>query len=511
MKNHKFIDSPKKNENSEGYNRRNFVKAAGLSVLGVSASPFLFTANRPNEFLDENEKTISPKIIGPAFPAGFLWGTATASYQVEGAAHEDGRGMTIWDTFSHTQGKVLNNDTGDIACDMYHRYKSDIQLMKALNVKSYRFSIAWSRIFPDGSGTPNQKGVDFYNRLTDELLANDIEPFATLYHWDLPQTLQDKYKGWQSRETAKAFADYAGFMAGKLSDRVKYFFTLNELSTFIELGYGIGMFAPGLKLSTADLNQARHHSVLAHGLAVQAIRANSKAETKVGAAENINIAVPIIETPENIKIAEIVTREMNAGYMTVIQEGRYTDKFLKKAGADAPEFTDEDLKIISSPIDFLGINVYQPHEYVQAANNEDGFEIIPIAKSHPRTTSPWHTIAPEALYWGARHVHKIWGVNDIFITENGFSGVDELNKDGHIYDTDRIMYLKNYLTQLQRAVTDGVPVKGYFYWSLMDNFEWASGYGTRFGLYYLDYKTLERFPKLSASYYKSVAENNKVM
>ncbi len=511
MKDPKTADNSRKTEEQQPSNRRDFVKSAGLAALGMSATPFLLSSCNTKTEADKKEQpAVSPK-NNLAFPKGFLWGTATASYQVEGAAKEDGRGMTIWDTFSHTPGKILNNDTGDVACDFYHKYKEDIQLVKSLNAKSYRFSIAWSRIFPDGTGTPNQKGLDFYNRMVDELLANGIEPFATLYHWDLPQVLQDKYKGWQSKETSKAFADYAGYMAEKLSDRVKHFFTLNEIWTFIQLGYGDGVFAPGLKLPPAELYQARHNAVLAHGLAVQAIRAHGKADTKAGPAENIKVAVPYIETPEHIKAAETATREFNAGYMTVIMEGKYTDAFLKKAGADAPKFTAEELKIISSPVDFCGINIYNPESYVQASSNEDGYEKIPFAKSHPTTTSKWELLGPETLYWGAKHMQKLWNPKEIYITENGCSGMDELMPDNHIYDTDRIMFLRGYLTQLQRATAEGVPVKGYFYWSLVDNFEWASGYGTRFGLYYMDYKSLKRIPKLSAGYFKAMAQNNAVL
>jgi beta-glucosidase len=490
-------------EEYKNLDRRNFIKSAGISTLGLTVAPSIISLKKPEHHaLPTGNRS---------FPEGFLWGTATAAYQVEGAAQEDGRGVTIWDTFSHIPGKIRNNDNGDVACDMYHRYPADIQLMKGLNVKSFRFSIAWSRIFPDGTGTPNQKGLDFYKKLVDNLLANGIEPFATLYHWDLPQTLQDKYKGWESRETAKAFGEYAGFVAKNLGDRVKHYFTLNELRTFVELGYGQGAFAPGLKLAPADLNQVRHHAVLAHGLAVQAIRANGKPDTKIGLAENLDVPVPIIDTPENIKASEIAMREVNAGYLTVIMEGKYTDKFLKKAGADAPKFTAEDMKIISSPLDFVGLNIYMPSQYVQAANNEDGYQTIPFAKSQARSTSEWQVLGPESLYWGPKNVQKLWNVKEIYITENGTSGTDELTPDKQVYDTDRISFMRNYLTQLQKATSEGVPVKGYFYWSMMDNFEWASGYGIRFGLYYVNYQTQERIPKASAAYFKALSQNNRVV
>ena len=488
----------------KNFSRRAFTKIIGAGALGAAAIPaFGKSGRQPAEALPSASQTTGK------FPEGFLWGSATASYQVEGAVKEDGRGATIWDTFSHTPGKVVDNATGDVADDHYHRYKEDVQLMKALGVKSYRFSIAWSRVFPQGAGAPNPKGLDFYNRLVDELLANGIEPFATLYHWDLPQTLQDNGGGWESRDTSKAFGDYAGYVAKRLSDRINHFFTINEFGAFVELGYRIGIHAPGIKLPPARFNQTRHHAVLGHGLAVQAIRANAKAGTRVGLAENMTICVPVIETPEHIEAATRATREQNAQYMTVIQEGKYTDAYLAAAGANAPKYTPDDLKIISSPLDFVGINIYTP-QYVRADGSAIGFAVVPHPASFPHMISPWLFVGPEALYWGPRHVSKIWGVKEIYITENGCSSSDVPAADGMVYDTDRVMYLRNYLTQLQRATSEGVPVKGYFLWSLMDNFEWADGYSNRFGLHYVDYKTQKRTPKLSASFYKEVINRNGV-
>lgn len=444
------------------------------------------------------------------FPKGFLWGTATAAYQIEGAFNQDGKGLSIWDTFTHTPGKIRNNDNGDVANDHYHLYKEDVQLMKSLGATAYRLSISWPRIFPQGSGPVNQKGLDFYNHLIDELLANGIVPFPTLYHWDLPQAIQDR-GGWESRDTSQAFADYAGFMAEKLSDRVKHFFTINEFFSFVEWGHGPGVLAPGLRLPIGKLSQVRHHAVLAHGLAVQAVRAKGRPGTKIGPAENIITAVPFIETPENIKAAERATRELNAQYLTVLLEGRYTDAYLNSLGADAPKFTDEDLKIIASPTDFTGINVYSPNNYVRAIDKEPGYEILPFNKSHPHMLSFWQLVGPEALYWAPRHLQKIWNVKEIYITENGCGTSDEIDANGNIFDTDRIMFLRNYLTQLQRATSEGVPVKGYFLWSLMDNFEWIDGFDTRFGIVYVDFATQKRTLKLSASFYKEIIANNKVM
>jgi beta-glucosidase len=382
--------------------------------------------------------------------------------------------------------------------------------MKALGVSTYRFSIAWPRIFPEGRGTPNLKGLAFYDRLVDELLAAGIAPYATLYHWDLPQALQDR-GGWQSRDTAQALADYAGYVAGKLADRVGHFFTLNEIATFVELGYGDGVFAPGLRLPKAQLNQVRFNAVLAHGLAVQAVRANGRGGVKIGMAENITTALPDLYAPENIHAAELATREMNAPYLTVMLEGRYTDAWLAAQGADAPRFTADDLRIISTPVDFVGLNVYAPGAYVRASNAPPGYTTIPLPVSYPHMQSKWLTFAPTTLYWAPRLVERLWNVKEIYITENGTSSADRPAADGTVYDVDRVMYLRNYINELQRATAEGVPVRGYFVWSLLDNFEWADGYQTRFGLHYVDYKTLKRTPKLSASFYAKVIARNALM
>jgi beta-glucosidase len=454
------------------------------------------------------------------FPPGFFWGTATSSYQIEGAWNEDGKGPSIWDTFAHTPGKIANGDTGDAANDHYHRYKEDVKLMKDLGATAYRFSISWPRIFPEGVGQPNAKGVDFYSRLVDELVSAGIAPFPTLYHWDLPQALQDK-GGWQNRDTAKAFADYAGFMADQLGDRVQRFFTINEFRSFVDGGYrggdvkvGDGVFrfetAPGLVLALGDLNQVRHHAVLGHGMAAQAIHAKGREGTKVGLADNVDAAVPLIDAPEHIKAAQSATREANAAFLTVILEGKYTDAYLEKAGKNAPRFTEEDLKIIASPVDFVGVNVYRPAFYAMASDHSSGYREVPFAKSHPKMFNRWLTFGPEAMYWAPTFVQSLWGVKEIFITENGCASDEVLADDGAIYDTDRVMFLRAYLTQLQRATADGVPIKGYFQWSLMDNFEWTAGYGNRFGLVYVDFKTQKRTPKLSASFFRETASRNAV-
>jgi beta-glucosidase len=393
--------------------------------------------------------------------------------------------------------------------------------MQQLGIRAYRFSIAWPRIFPRGTGQPNARGLDFYHRLIDALLGAGIEPFPTLYHWDLPQALQDQ-GSWQSRDTAKAFADYAGYIAGQLSDRASHFFTINEFFSFVDIGHrGFDTtidgkrtrieHAPGLRLSNARLHQVRHNAILAQGLAVQAIRANGRAGTRCGPADNLSTAVPAIETPANIRAAETATREMNAGYLTAIMEGRYTDAYLAAAGNDAPKFTAEDLKVISSPVDFIGLNIYRPSAYVVAAEGGLGFRPISFNKSHPRMLSPWHLLGPEVMYWAPRQLQSLWGIKEIYITENGCAASDQLSAAGIVDDSDRIMFLRNHLLHLHRATAEGVPVKGYFHWSLMDNFEWSDGFTNRFGLVYVDFKTQKRTPKLSAAYFSEAIARNAVV
>jgi beta-glucosidase len=410
MKHHNLTAEVKSADASSRLRRRDFMKTAGLTAVGMSALPTLFSGCTP---ATDDTKQSPPPVAAAKnreFPEGFFWGMATSSYQIEGAANEDGKGRSIWDTYAHTKGKIQDGSTGDVANDHYHRYKEDVALMKDMGAKAYRFSIAWPRIFPTGIGQPNAKGLDFYNRLVDEMLAAGIAPFATLYHWDLPQALQDK-GGWQNRDTVQAFADYAGYMAEKLSDRVRYFFTINEFYTFVDMGHkgietkvGGGIvrieLAPGLHLEPAALNQVRHHAVLAHGMAVQAIRAKGKSGTKCGPAENINTAVPLIESPEHIRAAEMATREMNAAYLNVMLEGKYTDAYLKAAGKDAPKFTTEELKTISEPVDFVGINLYRPSVYVLASDNEPGYMAVPFSTSQPKMFSSWHLLGPEVMYWG---------------------------------------------------------------------------------------------------------------
>ena len=475
--------------------RREFGKtvaaAAAVAAAGIALPKFAF-----GEPLGEARR----------FPKGFLWGCATASYQVEGGAQEDGRGPSNWDVFSHTPGKTYQGDTGDVADDSYHRYREDIHLAHNLGLQTMRMSISWSRVFPSGTGQVNQKGLDYYNRVVDELLANHITPYITMFHWDLPAALPG---GWQNRDTSKAFADYAGYMAKHLGDRVNHFMTTNEFTCFTDLGYKVGQFAPGLKLPDREANQVRHNGILAHGLGVQAIRANTPHGTQVGLAENANVFVPVIETPEHIEAARKATRFGNAPFLTALMEGSYMNEYLEHEGANAPRFEANDFRAIGSPLDFVGLNIYTP-TYVRADHSALGFMVEQPTTSYPHMASPWLTIGPECIYWGVRNVCDLWKVPAVYITENGCSSDDVVTPEGRVEDTDRVMYLRNHLTQLHRAVAENYPVKGYFLWSLLDNFEWADGYSKRFGIHYVDFKTQKRIPKLSAEWYREVIAKNEV-
>ncbi len=326
------------------------------------------------------------------FPHDFLWGVATAAYQIEGAVDEDGRGRSIWDTYAHTAGKIANGDNADVATDSYHRFQEDIQLMKGIGVKAYRFSVAWPRIFPSGRGEANPKGMDYYHRLVDELLKAGIEPVCTLYHWDLPEKLQER-GGWQSKETSHAFADYSAFVVKRLSPTVKKFITMNEMRSFIDISYGYGRQAPGLTLSKKDLAQARHWALYGHGLALAAIRAEAP-RAQVGTAENASICVPALDSPDYIAAARLAAVEENASFLTVMHTGRYTDRYLEAYGADAPKFTSEELAAISARTDFQGLNIYQG-SYIAPADGPTDIAFYRYQLPTPGWTACSRTSCPE--------------------------------------------------------------------------------------------------------------------
>ncbi|HEY8533269.1 MAG TPA: GH1 family beta-glucosidase [Micromonospora sp.] len=452
------------------------------------------------------------------FPDGFLWGAATAAYQIEGAANEDGRGPSIWDTFSHTPGRVVEGHTGDVACDHYHRFREDVRLMAELGLKAYRFSIAWPRIQPTGSGPVNQAGLDFYQRLVDELLTYGIEPWVTLYHWDLPQPLEDA-GGWPARDTAARFAEYARIVHEALSDRVQYWTTLNEPWCSAFLGYGSGAHAPGRQESVAAV-RAAHHLMLGHGLAVQAMRAH-RPDRQYGVTLNLYAISPQTDSAGDADAARRIDGLANRFFLDPILKGAYPEDVVEdlRGVTDFGHVHDGDLEIISSPLSMLGINYYsryvvaapsdeQPAEpYWRAPSCWPGSEHIRfVTRGLPVTDMNWEIDAP-GLVEVLQRVHREYPPLPLYITENGAAFVDEV-VDGEVDDPDRVAYLDAHLRACHEVIRSGVPLRGYFAWSLMDNFEWSWGYTKRFGMVYVDYENQKRIPKSSAKWYAEVIRRN---
>ncbi|MGE5221724.1 MAG: GH1 family beta-glucosidase [Omnitrophica WOR_2 bacterium] len=438
----------------------------------------------------------------PQFPEGFYFGSATAAYQVEGGWNEDGKGPSVWDVFSHQKGKILNGDTGDVACDTYHDFQTDIQIMSDLGMNAYRFSVAWSRVLPEGRGGVNPKGLDYYNRLVDALLAKNITPFITLYHWDLPQALQDRYGGFTSRECCFYFADYVSAVVKSLGDRVKHWITLNEPWEYAVFGYFVGERPPG-KHNPWTYFKVAHHELLAHGLAVEAIR-DLDAEARVGITLSQFPVYPVRDTRKDRASAELVDLFMNRFYLDGIFRGKYPDLLWKQLWPFKPHVRPGDMEIISRPIDFLGVNYYNRIFAYHAW-------YIPFFKTWLyRQTPAWldcSELGPEAypqgIYELARRYRDEYGNPVVYITENGAGCADVLEGDC-VHDRERQQYLQAYLSELARAIQDGANVKGYFVWTLMDNFEWTSGYSIRMGLVYVDHQTQKRTIKDSAYWYRDL-------
>ncbi len=437
------------------------------------------------------------------FPPDFAWGVAAASAQIEGAAFEDGKGHSIWDTFCRQPGAVLNGDTLDVACDHYHLYEQDADLMKELGWRNYRLSLAWPRVFPDGGSEINPAGLEFYDRLIDAFLEREITPWVTLFHWDLPQKLEDE-NGWLNRATVDAFAVYADAATKRLGDRVKNWFTLNEMPCFIGLGYGTGLHAPGRRESQQLVNQGYHHALLAHGRAVEIVRANVP-QARVGLVHNPPTPIPIIETPEHIEAARHNYERANGPLMAPVFRGQYPDWLMESP--DAPRLQAGDMETIAQPGDFLGLNLYAGY-FVRAG---DVRRELPLPAQFPRGDLDWIAVTPQTLYWQIRLAREVFGVESFYVTENGAAFADEMTAEGEVLDLDRREYLRNYLIGLQRACAEGFDVKGYFAWSVMDNYEWAEGYAKRFGLIHVDFETQKRTPKLSAQWYSAVCRENRVL
>jgi beta-glucosidase len=442
------------------------------------------------------------------FPADFTWGVATAAPQIEGAAREDGKGESVWDRFSRVPGKTFNGDTLDVACDHYHRFAEDFALMRSLGIKNYRLSLAWPRIFPAGDGPVNQKGLDFYHRLFAAMKTHGITPWVTLFHWDLPQALEDR-GGWASRVTVDAFGRYADTVVREFSGDVKHWITLNEIRCFTTLGYGRCTKAPGRKLAPADLNQTYHHALLCHGHGVRAVRQFGGPGAQVGLTDNSDICVPVTETEADVAAAREWFARRNDFLLGAIHRGSYSPEYLARCGADAPRVQDGDFALISAPTDFLGLNLYTG-TFVRAGR-EGAVEELPFPANYPQADSDWLQLMPQTMYWGTRLAHETYGARPIYITENGCGYNDEPVVNGEVLDLHRRDFLRGHLRELERAIRDGVPVAGYFLWSFMDNFEWEDGYQRRFGIVHVDYATQRRTPKLSARYYAEVIARNAIV
>jgi beta-glucosidase len=449
---------------------------------------------------------------GP-FPKDFAWGVATAAYQVEGAAYEDGKGPSVWDVFCKKKGAIFEGDTGDVACDHYNRYKEDVALMKSLGVKSYRFSVSWPRVLPEGIGASNPKGLDFYSRLLDELGKAGIEPMLTVFHWDYPQALYKK-GGWLSRDSADWFAEYTSLLADKFSDRVKLWATQNEPQCFIGMGLLDGVHAPGDKLSFAQYLTAAHNAMRAHGKAVQVLRARAKdpKAMSIGYVVSTQVAKPATDKPEDVDAARAAIFTVgyrgewnNTWWMDPVLLGKYPDDGIALAGKDMPKFKASDLEEMKQPLDWLGLNLYKADTFRHGADGKP--ERVATPSGYPRAGSDWQTITPACMYWGPRFMYDRYKL-PVYVTENGLATRDQVFLDGKIHDPQRIDFMHRYLSELSRAIKDGVPVRGYYAWALLDNFEWADGYKQRFGLVYVDYQNQKRVPKDSFDWYKKVIATN---
>ena len=438
------------------------------------------------------------------FPAEFIWGSATAAYQIEGAAAEDGKGKSIWDTFSHQIGKIDNGDTGDIACDHYHRWHDDVRLIKQLKLDAYRFSIAWTRILPEGRGRVNPKGLDFYSCLVDSLLEAGITPFVTLYHWDLPQKLQDDGDGWLRRGILEDFAAYANIVSSHLGDRVKHWITLNEPWVFSWGGYYFGEDAPGWHGNTKAALSTTHHAYLSHSAAISIIRANV-ANAKVGIVLDLNVAEPASDSTADLEAAERFMGFQNRWYLDPLFKGEYPSDMWALYGDNVPQVQAGDLEKISAPVDYLGINFYR-RSIIAAGGEAPPVNYRRVNPPDSCYTAMGWEFSPRGLYDILEYVHKNYDVPDLYITENGAAYPDTVSEDGCVHDHDRLTYLRKHFAQAQRAIENGIPLKGYFVWSLLDNFEWAFGYDKRFGVIYVDYETQRRIIKDSGYFLATVAD-----
>lgn len=445
-----------------------------------------------------------------AFPSEFIWGAAAASFQIEGTSPSCPRGDSIWDKFCATPGKVYEGHDGRRACMHIERWRQDIELMRELGIGAYRLSIAWPRIMPDGTGAVNEQGLDFYSNLINELISSGITPYVTLYHWDLPLKLQQQ-GGWLNPSIVDWFAEYTRVVVDRLSDRVTNWITLNEPQCFILLGNQVGTHAPGLQLPEADVLQIGHNALLAHGRAVQTIRAHANQPARVGIAPIGVCSIPETERQVDIDAARQATFE-NAGetlfsaawWLDPVFKGKYPESGVHARLKDMPTIGPDDMALISQPVDFCAFNFYQAG--VVRAGADGQVEPVPFRPGYPVTAMDW-PVTPEGIYWASRFLYERYQT-PMYITENGLSCRDWVSVDGKVHDPNRIDFLTRYLSYAERACEEGIPLAGFFQWSIMDNFEWAEGYKDRFGMVYVDFETQDRIPKDSYHWYKSVIADN---
>ena len=443
------------------------------------------------------------------FSKNFVWGGASASYQVEGAAYEDGKGPSIWDAFCKEPGRILDGQSGDVACDHYHRYQEDVDIMRDIGYKAYRFSTSWPRILPEGTGQINEKGLDFYDRLVDSLLEAGIEPYLTLYHWDYPLALYHR-GGWMNPDSPKWFAEYADIVARRLGDRVKHFFTINEPQCFIGICHIETRHAPGVAYPIWDTLQMTHNVLLGHGRAVQAIRA-AVPDAQIGFAPTCGAHYPVSDKPEDIEAARKAIFDVTENWCSSasvwsdpVMLGHYPQKFLDMYAQYLPKIGAGDMELIHQPLDFYGQNIYngRPVE----SDGAGGYRFAARKPGYDVTAVKW-PVTPEALYWGPRFMYERYK-KPIYITENGLSCADVVSLDGKVHDAERIDFLHRYLREYRRAAEDGVELAGYFHWCVTDNFEWHKGYTDRFGMVYCDFETQQRILKDSALWYRDVIRTN---
>ncbi len=498
------------------WSRRKFLAAAGCAAGAAGA---LRGLGETIPIVADAAGRAQAQPSPASFPSTFLWGAGSSAYQIEGAANEPGKGQSVWDAFVLQPGTIADGQTGDVACDFFHRYRTDIALMRALHLRAFRFSLAWTRIQPTGVGPARQAGLDFYSRVVDALLAAGIEPVATLFHWDTPLALQST-GGWQNPAIADQFAEYAAIVAGALGDRVRYWLTINEPRSFVGGGYVTGVQAPGLKLALKDSLQLAHNVLLAHGRAVQALRARASRPVQIGIPCDVTPALPLTAADASAALDATFASPLthftpagwwheNAWWLDPVYRGAYPAAAFAALGPNAPTIASGDMAVIRQPLDFFALNLYGGRRVAAApasAGSAAAAVVQPWPAGFPITTAGWQ-VTPEALYWAPLWLHQRYAL-PLFVTENGCATRDWISLDGAVHDPQRLDFADRYLRLLAQVAAQGTPLLGYLHWSLLDNFEWQDGYTQRYGLIYVDFPTSGRVLKRSAPWYAGIAASN---